>query len=159
MNIKIKIALFGSGWLLSLFIACYITWQYQEGRYAKEEAAAQIAYNTQLTEKVAEFQKQQKLLTEEANAKIKELQDLNTNLEKKWNTALKDKNAAVAKYDKLIAEGWVLKDPTSKCELSATTAKFLVTMAMEADLVVEQLKTSQEYARNLRNLYARTEEE
>ena len=152
MNIKIKIALFGSGWLLSILVACYITWQYQEGRYAKEEAAAQIAYNKQITEKIANFQKQQEALNAEANAKIKELQTLNTNLEKKWNTALKEKNAAVANYDKLIAEGWVLKDPTSKCDLSATTAKFLVEMAMDADLVVEQLLTSQEYAKNLRQI-------
>ena len=154
MNIKIKTALFGSGWLLSLLVACYITWQYQEGRYAKEEAAAQIAYNQQITEKIAEYQKQQKQLTEEANAKIKELQDLNASLEKQWNNALKDKNVALANYDKLIAEGWTLEDPTSKCELSATTAKFLVGMAMDADLVVEQLVTSQEYAKTIRQICA-----
>lgn len=150
MSIKIKIALCSGAWLLSLIIACYITWQYQEGRYAKEEAAAQIAFNKELTSRVEDYQKRQKELTDNANAKIKELQTLNTNLEKKWASALKDKNAALSKYDNLIENGWVLKDPTTQCEMSATTAKFLVEMAMDADLVVEQLKTSQNYGKTLR---------
>lgn len=147
MSLKTKII--AICWVLSIALTAYITYTYQNGKFAQTENERQQQYNAQLTEKIEQYKQTQEKLAKEAALKVKNLQDKNTDLEKRWSEAIVEKNALKDKYLNLVKNGWILKDPKSACILSEDTVKFLYELASDAHLVVEQLKITQEYALNL----------
>lgn len=149
---KLQYKIIGVCWVLSLVFAVFITAQYKDGQFGEKELYQAQVYNQQLTEKTEQFKAEQLKLIAENNEKLKALEKVNTDLESKWKTAKKEQKAAVEKYKELVKKGWVLKDPVSQCNLSNDLTSFLVDFASEADLVVQQLKTTQKYALELRQI-------
>lgn len=148
MTTRLKIILNLSGYILVALLSAYITAAIKDKNHLDVELNQQLAFNEQLVSKTKEYKKAQDKLIEESSKKIKELEEKNKDLEKKWTTANAQRKNAQRKYNKLLKEGWVLKDEEQRLSTSAT--KFLVEMAIDADLVVNQLKITQEYALNLR---------
>ena len=149
---KLQYKVIGVCWVFSLFLAVFITVQYKNGQFSEKELYQAQVYNQQLTEKTEQFKAEQLKLIDENNKKLKALEKVNTDLESKWRTARNEQKAAVEKYKELVKNGWVLKDPVSQCNLSNDLTSFLMNFASEADLVVQQLKTTQKYAMELRQI-------
>lgn len=178
MNTNSKLYLVIIGFIFSITSSVYFTARYKDGQYAVKEKKI-------LEEHIAELQKQQ----EEYDAKVQELSKkalerqielskLNSELERKYDTAKRKANQAIAMYNNLIANGWRLRDPgfsvnsevsgtscncnsstsdssnrtSSSRELSRETTEFLLQFAHDADKVVEQLRITQEYALRLRQI-------
>lgn len=149
---KLQYKIIGVCWVFSLILAVFITIQYKDGQFSEKELYQAQIYNQQLTEKTEQFKAEQLKLIDENNKKLKALEKVNTDLESKWRTAKNEQKVAVEKYKELVKNGWVLKDPVNQCNLSNDFTSFLVNFASEADLVVQQLKTTQKYAMELRQV-------
>lgn len=179
---NLKLYLIVGAIVSSLGSSVFFTAKYKDGQYAIKEQKQKDEYIAQLEKQQKEYNEKVKQLTDEANKKQKELSDLNSELERKYAAANKKINNVLSKYNDLLANGWRLRDPGAKpetepsvpmpscpqvghppatdggnkpsCsgELSKQASEFLLRFAGEADSVVEQLKTTQEYALRLKKI-------
>ena len=148
MTIRLKFILNLAGYVLVALLSSYFTATIKDKIHLDAELNQQLAFNEQLVSKTKEYKEKQDKLIAEAAEKIKALEEQNTTLEKKWSDANTQRKNVQKKYNKLLKEGWVLKDKETRLTVDAT--RFLVNMAIDADNVVTQLKVTQEYALNLR---------
>lgn len=156
----------------------YIVNQYKEGQAAQRELKAERLYLEEYKRQQDAYNKKLKELTEAALKRQQELAAINTANEKRYHEANKRAEAIRRKYDRLVADGFRLRDPkattsnegtrgaqgssstttnssnrsTSGGELSREATQFLLNFANDADRVVEQLKAAQDYAKQLHGL-------
>lgn len=171
-------------WLIiGAFIAsvggtAYFVNQYKEGRAAQRELKAERLYLEEYKRQQDAYNQKLKEITEAALKRQQELAAINTANEKRYHEANRRADAIRRKYDRLVADGFRLRDPkapatnegtrspqgssptttdrsnrsTSGGELSREATQFLLNFANDADRVVEQLKAAQEYAKQLHGL-------
>ena len=156
----------------------YFVNQYKEGQAAQRELKAERLYLEEYKRQQDAYNQKLKELTEAALKRQQELAAINTANEKKYHEANKRAEAIRRKYDRLVADGFRLRDPkapatnegtrstqgssstttdsgnrsTSGGELSREATQFLLNFANDADRVVEQLKAAQDYAKQLHGL-------
>lgn len=156
----------------------YFVNQYKEGQAAQRELKAERLYLEEYKRQQDAFNQKLKELTEAALKRQQELAAINTANEKRYHEANKRAEAIRRKYDRLVADGFRLRDPkatatnegtrstqgssstatnssnrsTSGGELSREATQFLLNFANDADRVVEQLKAAQDYAKQLHGL-------
>lgn len=156
----------------------YIVNQYKEGQAAQRELKAERLYLEEYKRRQDAYNQKLKELTEAALKRQQELAAINTANEKRYHEANKRAEAIRRKYDRLVADGFRLRDPkatatnegtrstqgssstttngsnrsTSGGELSREATQFLLNFANDADRVVEQLKAAQDYAKQLHGL-------
>lgn len=171
-------------WLIiGAFIAsvggtAYFVNQYKEGQAAQRELKAERLYLEEYKRQQDAYNQKLKELTEAALKRQQELAAINTANEKRYHEANRRADAIRRKYDRLVADGFRLRDPkattsnegtrstqgssstttdssnrsTSGGELSREATQFLLNFANDADRVVEQLKAAQDYAKQLHGL-------
>lgn len=171
-------------WLIiGVFIAsvggtAYFVNQYKEGQAARRELKAERLYLEEYKRQQDAYNQKLKELTEAALKRQQELAAINTANEKRYHEANRRADAIRRKYDRLVADGFRLRDPkattsnegtrstqgssstttnssnrsTSGGELSREATQFLLNFANDADRVVEQLKAAQDYAKQLHGL-------
>lgn len=171
-------------WLIiGAFIAAvggtaYFVNQYKEGLAAQRELKAERLYLEEYKRQQDAYNQKLKELTEAALKRQQELAAINTANEKRYHEANRRADAIRRKYDRLVADGFRLRDPkattsnegtrsaqgssptttdssnrsTSGRELSREATQFLLNFANDADRVVEQLKAAQDYAKQLHSL-------
>lgn len=183
--------LFASNWIranrlwliIGAFIAsvggtAYFVNQYKEGQAAQRELKAERLYLEEYKRQQDAYNQKLKELTEAALKRQQELAAINTANEKRYHEANRRADAIRRKYDRLVADGFRLRDPkaptsnegtrsaqgssstatdssnrsTSGGELSREATQFLLNFANDADRVVEQLKAAQDYAKQLHGL-------
>lgn len=156
----------------------YFVNQYKEGQAAQRELKAERLYLEEYKRQQDAYNQKLKDLTEAALRRQQELAAINTANEKRYHEANKRAEAIRRKYDRLVADGFRLRDPkapatnegtrstqggsstapnssnrsTSGGELSREATQFLLNFANDADRVVEQLKAAQDYAKRLHGL-------
>lgn len=156
----------------------YFMNQYKEGQAALRELKAERLYLEEYKRQQDAYNQKLKELTEAALKRQQELAAINTANEKRYHEANKRAEAIRRKYDRLVADGFRLRDPeapttnegtrstqgssstatdssnrsTSGGELSREATQFLLNFANDADRVVEQLKAAQDYAKQLHSL-------
>lgn len=156
----------------------YLVNQYKEGQAAQRELKAERMYLEEYKRQQDAYNQKLKELTEAALKRQQELAAINTANEKRYHEANKRAEAIRRKYDRLVADGFRLRDPkapatnegtrsaqgsssttpnssnrsTSGGELSREATQFLLNFANDADRVVEQLKAAQDYAKQLHSL-------
>lgn len=156
----------------------YFVNQYKEGQAAQRELKAERLYLEEYKRQQDAYNQKLKELTEAALKRQQELAAINTANEKRYHEANRRADAIRRKYDRLVADGFRLRDPkapatnegtrsaqgssstttngsirsTSGGELSREATQFLLNFANDADRVVEQLKAAQEYAKQLHGL-------
>lgn len=156
----------------------YFVNQYKEGQAAQRELKAERLYLEEYKRQQDTFNQKLKELTEAALKRQQELAAINTANEKRYHEANKRAEAIRRKYDRLIADGFRLRDPKATAtnegtrstqgssstatnssnrgasggELSREATQFLLNFANDADRVVEQLKAAQDYAKQLHGL-------
>ena len=156
----------------------YLVNQYKEGQAAQRELKAERMYLEEYKRQQDAYNQKLKELTEAALKRQQELAAVNTANEKRYHEANKRAEAIRRKYDRLVADGFRLRDPkapatnegtrsaqgsssttpnssnrsTSGGELSREATQFLLNFANDADRVVEQLKAAQDYAKQLHSL-------
>lgn len=156
----------------------YFVNQYKEGQAARRELKAERLYLEEYKRQQDAYNQKLKELTEAALKRQQELAAINTANEKRYHEANKRAEAIRRKYDRLVADGFRLRDPkatttnegtrstqgssptttdssnrsTSGGELSREATQFLLNFANDADRVVEQLKAAQDYAKQLHSL-------
>lgn len=156
----------------------YFVNQYKEGRAAQRELKAERLYLEEYKRQQDAYNQKLKELTEAALKRQQELAAINTANEKRYHEANRRADAIRRKYDRLVADGFRLRDPkapatnegtrsaqgssstttdsgnrsTSGGELSREATQFLLNFANDADRVVEQLKAAQDYAKQLHGL-------
>lgn len=156
----------------------YFVNQYKEGQAAQRELKAERLYLEEYKRQQDAYNQKLKELTEAALKRKQELAAINTANEKRYHEANRRADAIRRKYDRLVADGFRLRDPkapatnegtrsaqgssstttnssnrsTSGGELSREATQFLLNFANDADRVVEQLKAAQDYARQLHGL-------
>lgn len=156
----------------------YFVNQYKEGQAAQRELKAERLYLEEYKRQQDAYNQKLKELTEAALKRQQELAAINTANEKRYHEANKRAEAIRRKYDRLVADGFRLRDPkattanegtrsaqgssstttdssnrsTSGGELSREATQFLLNFANDADRVVEQLKAAQDYAKQLHGL-------
>lgn len=162
----------------SVGVTAYIVNQYKEGQAAQRELKAERLYLEEYKRQQDAYNQKLKELTEAALKRQQELAAINTANEKRYHEANKRAEAIRRKYDRLVADGFRLRDPkatatnegtrstqgssstapnssnrsTSGGELSREATQFLLNFANDADRVVEQLKAAQDYAKQLHGL-------
>lgn len=171
-------------WLIiGAFIAsvggtAYFVNQYKEGLAAQRELKAERLYLEEYKRQQDAYNQKLKELTGAALKRQQELAAINTANEKRYHEANRRADAIRRKYDRLVADGFRLRDPkapatnegtrstqgsspttpngsnrsTSGGELSREATQFLLNFANDADRVVEQLKAAQDYAKQLHGL-------
>lgn len=171
-------------WLvIGAFIAsvggtAYFVNQYKEGQAAQRELKAERLYLEEYKRQQESYNQKLKELTEAALKRQQELAAINTANEKRYHEANRRADAIRRKYDRLVADGFRLRDPkattanegtrstqgsssattnssnrsTSGGELSREATQFLLNFANDADRVVEQLRAAQDYAKQLHGL-------
>lgn len=171
-------------WLvIGAFIAsvggtAYLVNQYKEGQATQRELKAERLYLEEYKRQQDAYNQKLKELTDAALKRQQELAAINTANEKRYHEANRRADAIRRKYDRLVADGFRLRDPkapatnegtrsaqgssstttdssnrgTSGGELSREATQFLLNFANDADRVVEQLKAAQEYAKQLHGL-------
>lgn len=171
-------------WLvIGAFIAsvggtAYFVNQYKDGLAAQRELKAERLYLEEYKRQQDAYNQKLKELTEAALKRQQELAAINTANEKRYHEANRRADAIRRKYDRLVADGFRLRDPkaptsnegtrsaqgssptttdssnrsTSGGELSREATQFLLNFANDADRVVEQLKAAQDYAKQLHGL-------
>lgn len=171
-------------WLIvGAFIAsvggtAYFVNQYKEGQAAQRELKAERLYLEEYKRQQDAYNQKLKELTEAALKRQQELAAINTANEKRYHEANRRADAIRRKYDRLVADGFRLRDPkattpnegtrstqgssstttdssnrsTSGGELSREATQFLLNFANDADRVVEQLKAAQDYAKQLHGI-------
>ena len=158
--------------------AAYFVNQYKEGQAAQRELKAERLYLEEYKRQQDAYNQKLKELTEAALKRQQELAAINTANEKRYHEANRRADAIRRKYDRLVADGFRLRDPkattsnegtrstqgssstttdssnrsTSGGELSREATQFLLNFANDADRVVEQLKAAQDYAKQLHSL-------
>lgn len=158
--------------------AAYFVNQYKEGQAAQRELKAERLYLEEYKRQQDAYNQKLKELTEAALKRQQELAAINTANEKRYHEANRRADAIRRKYDRLVADGFRLRDPkattanegtrstqgsstattdgsnrsTSGGELSREATQFLLNFANDADRVVEQLKAAQDYAKQLHGL-------
>lgn len=156
----------------------YIVNQYKEGQAAQRELKAERLYLEEYKRQQDAYNQKLKELTEAALKRQQELAAINTANEKRYHEANKRAEAIRRKYDRLVADGFRLRDPKTTAtnegtrstqgssstatnssnrsasggELSREATQFLLNFANDADRVVEQLKAAQDYAKQLHGL-------
>lgn len=156
----------------------YLVNQYKEGQAAQRELKAERLYLEEYKRQQDAYNQKLKELTEAALKRQQELAAINTANEKRYHEANRRADAIRRKYDRLVADGFRLRDPkaptsnegtrstqgsssstpngsnrsTSGGELSREATQFLLNFANDADRVVEQLKAAQDYAKQLHGL-------
>lgn len=156
----------------------YFVNQFKEGQAAQRELKAERLYLEEYKRQQDAYNQKLKELTEAALKRQQELAAINTANEKRYHEANKRAEAIRRKYDRLVADGFRLRDPkapttnegtrsaqgssssttdssnrsTSGGELSREATQFLLNFANDADRVVEQLKAAQDYAKQLHGL-------
>lgn len=156
----------------------YFVNQYKEGQAAQRELKAERLYLEEYKRQQDAFNQKLKELTEAALKRQQELAAINTANEKRYHEANKRAEAIRRKYDRLVADGFRLRDPKATAtnegtrstqgssstatnssnrsasggELSREATQFLLNFANDADRVVEQLKAAQDYAKQLHGL-------
>lgn len=156
----------------------YFVNQYKEGQAAQRELKAERLYLEEYKRQQDAYNKKLKELTDAALKRQQELAAINTANEKRYHEANRRADAIRRKYDRLVADGFRLRDPkapatnegtrsaqgssstttdssnrsTSGGELSREATQFLLNFANDADRVVEQLKAAQDYAKQLHGL-------
>ena len=156
----------------------YFVNQYKEGQAAQRELKAERLYLEEYKRQQDAYNQKLKELTEAALKRQQELAAINTANEKRYHEANKRAEAIRRKYDRLVADGFRLRDPkapatnegtrnaqgsssttpygsnrsTSGGELSREATQFLLNFANDADRVVEQLRAAQDYAKQLHGL-------
>lgn len=156
----------------------YFVNQYKEGQAAQRELKAERLHLEEYKRQQDAYNQKLKELTEAALKRQQELSAINTANEKRYHEANKRAEAIRRKYDRLVANGFRLRDPkapttnegtrstqgsssttpnssnrsTSGGELSREATQFLLNFANDADRVVEQLKAAQDYAKQLHGL-------
>lgn len=156
----------------------YFVNQYKEGQAAQRELKAERLYLEEYKRQQDAYNQKLKELTEAALKRQQELAAINTANEKRYHEANKRAEAIRRKYDRLVADGFRLRDPkvpatiegtrsaqgsssatpnssnrsASGGELSREATQFLLNFANDADRVVEQLKAAQDYAKQLHSL-------
>lgn len=156
----------------------YFVNQYKEGQAAQRELKAERLYLEEYKRQQDAYNQKLKELTEAALKRQQELAAINTANEKRYHEANRRADAIRRKYDRLVADGFRLRDPkattsnegtrstkggsstatdssnrsTSGGELSREATQFLLNFANDADRVVEQLKAAQDYAKQLHGL-------
>lgn len=156
----------------------YFVNQYKEGQAARRELKAERLYLEEYKRQQDAYNQKLKELTEAALKRQQELAAINTANEKRYHEANKRAESIRRKYDRLVADGFRLRDPkatatnegtrstqgspstapnssnrsTSGGELSREATQFLLNFANDADRVVEQLKAAQDYAKQLHGL-------
>lgn len=164
--------------LASVGGTAYFVNQYKEGQAAQRELKAERLYLEEYKKQQTAYNQKLKELTEAALKRQQELAAINTRIEKRYHDANKRADAIRRKYDRLVADGFRLRDPkatstdpatrttegsaskpadgsnreTSGGELSREATQFLLDFANDADRVVEQLKAAQDYAKQLHQL-------
>lgn len=164
--------------LASVGGTAYFVNQYKEGQAAQRELKAERLYLEEYKRQQDAYNQKLKELTEAALKRQQELAAINTANEKRYHEANKRAEAIRRKYDRLVADGFRLRDPkapatnegtrstqgsssttpnssnrsTSGGELSRETTQFLLNFANDADRVVEQLKAAQDYAKQLHSI-------
>lgn len=183
--------LFASNWIranrlwlvIGAFVAsvggtAYFVNQYKEGQAAQRELKAERLYLEEYKRQQDAYNQKLKELTEAALKRQQELAAINTANEKRYHEANRRADSIRRKYDRLVADGFRLRDPkattsnegtrstqgssstttdssnrsTSGGELSREATQFLLNFANDADRVVEQLKAAQDYAKQLHGL-------
>lgn len=158
--------------------AAYFVNQYKDGQAAQRELKAERLYLEEYKRQQDAYNQKLKELTEAALKRQQELAAINTANEKRYHEANRRADAIRRKYDRLVADGFRLRDPkapstnegtrstqgssptttdssnrsTSGGELSREATQFLLNFANDADRVVEQLKAAQDYAKQLHGL-------
>ena len=158
--------------------AAYFVNQWKEGQAAQRELKAERLYLEEYKRQQDAYNQKLKELTEAALKRQQELAAINTANEKRYHEANRRADAIRRKYDRLVADGFRLRDPkattsnegtrstqgssstttdssnrsTSGGELSREATQFLLNFANDADRVVEQLKAAQDYAKQLHSL-------
>ena len=156
----------------------YFVNQYKEGQAAQRELKAERLYLEEYKRQQDAYNQKLKELTEAALKRQQELAAINTANEKRYHEANKRAEAIRRKYDRLVADGFRLRDPKAPAtnegtrstqgssatttdgsnrstrggELSREATQFLLNFANDADRVVEQLKAAQDYAKQLNGL-------
>lgn len=156
----------------------YFVNQYKDGQAAQRELKAERLYLEEYKRQQDAYNQKLKELTEAALKRQQELAAINTANEKRYHEANRRADAIRRKYDRLVADGFRLRDPkapatnegtrsaqssssttadssnrsTSGGELSREATQFLLNFANDADRVVEQLKAAQDYAKQLHGL-------
>lgn len=156
----------------------YFVNQYKEGQAARRELKAERLYLEEYKRQQDAYNQKLKELTEAALKRQQELAAINTANEKRYHEANRRADAIRRKYDRLVADGFRLRDPkapatnegtrstqgsspattdssnrsTSGGELSREATQFLLNFANDADRVVAQLKAAQDYAKQLHAL-------
>lgn len=156
----------------------YFVNQYKEGQAAQRELKAERLYLEEYKRQQDAYNQKLKELTEAALKRQQELAAINTANEKRYHEANKRAEAIRRKYDRLVADGFRLRDPKATAtnegtrstqgssstatnssnrsasggELSREATQFLLNFANDADRVVEQLKAAQDYAKQLHGL-------
>lgn len=158
-------------------LVSYITHQYKEGQFALKEQKLNEKYLEELLNRQTEYEAKVDELNAAALRKQEELSNLNTELERKFHESKKKSDEVSRKYDRLVRNGYRLrynqtntnsvqmcgttKNPDSRTtnsgdttssigELPEEITRDLLRLATDADRVVEQLKLTQEYAKELR---------
>lgn len=173
-----RIWLFVGAFIASVGSTAYFVNQYKEGQAAQRELKAERRYLEEYKRQQDAYNQKLKELTEAALKRQQELAAINTANEKRYHDANKRAEAIRRKYDRLVADGFRLRDPkatatnegtrsaqgssstttdsgnrsTSGGELSREATQFLLNFANDADRVVEQLKAAQDYAKQLHGL-------
>ena len=156
----------------------YFVNQYKEGQAAQRELKAERLYLEEYKRQQDAYNQKLKELTEAALKRQQELAAINTANEKRYHEANRRADAIRRKYDRLVADGFRLRDPKAPAtnegtrsaqgsssttpngsyrsasggELSREATQFLLNFANDADRVVEQLKAAQDYAKQLHGL-------
>lgn len=156
-------------------IASYTTARYKDGQYALKEQKINVRYLEDIQRQHEEYEGKLKALTEEALRKQQALSELNTQTEQKYHDAQKKLQDASSKYDRLVRDGFRLRDrhaqtsPVQVCrgtqgqtsttangsndggggELSEEASRRLWGYAEDADRLANQLKALQEYTKEL----------
>lgn len=156
----------------------YIVNQYKDGQAAQRELKAERLYLEDYKRQQDAYNQKLRELTEAALKRQRELAAINTANEKRYHEANRRADAIRRKYDRLVADGFRLRDPKAPAtnegtrstqgsssattdssnrnpsggELSREATQFLLNFANDADRVVEQLKAAQDYAKQLHGL-------
>jgi hypothetical protein len=179
LSLQIKAIIVAVVFAVSIFGTWNFTASYKDGQYAKEKL--ELANQALL-----EQQQQEEIIQEQAEIILKKQQSLaalNGKLEKKYADQQKEIDLKLAKFSSMLDDGFRLYDPgktknsvstsatngspgaasssnraSSSGELSRESTAFLLKFASDADKVVAQLKTSQEYAKKIRQMCMSTDE-
>jgi hypothetical protein len=174
-----KVYIVALSFIASVLGTAYFTSNYKEGQFAIKQQTTEKKYIEDLKKSQDDYNERVKALNDSALKTQTELAKVNSELERKYDTANKKANDALGKYNSLIRDGWRLRDPgtsngsvqlpntpsnsvpgaadsgnvsTSGAELSREASEFLLNFATDADKVVEQLLITQEYAKRLKEI-------